>query len=121
MAIIKEITEKDPRDLYDLRLCLEAEPANLTAKYITDDEVAERRRINREFTHAFRARDLARMLDVRAQFYAVLVHATQDRWLAKVLIMLRDEAHVVRHARNRAPPSVDRVRLEQRSPASSAL
>ena len=98
MAIVKEITEKDLRDLYDLRLRLEAEAASLTAKYITDDEVAKLRDINREFTRAFRARDLARMLHVRAQFHAVLVHAAQNRWLAKMLIMLRDEAYVVRHA-----------------------
>jgi len=98
MAIVKEIAEKDLRDLYDLRLRLEAEGANLTAKYITDGELAKLRDINREFTRAFRARDLARMLHVRAQFHAVLVHAAQNRWLAKVLIMLRDEAYVVRHA-----------------------
>jgi DNA-binding GntR family transcriptional regulator len=98
VAIIKEVTEKDLRDLYDLRLRLEAEAANLTAKYITEDEVAKLRRINREFARAFRARDLGRMLDVRAQFHAVLVQATQNRWLAKVLMMLRDEAYVVRHA-----------------------
>ena len=114
VAIIKEITEKDLRDLYDLRLRLEAEAANLTAKYITDDEVAELRRINREFTRAFRARDLARMLDVRAQFHAVLVHATQDRWLAKVLIMLRDEAYVVRHAHWEDPSRAqDAIKMHQ--------
>jgi DNA-binding GntR family transcriptional regulator len=98
VAMIKDTTEKDLRDLYDLRLRLEAEAANLTAKYISDDDLAELRRINREFMAAFRARDLARMLEVRAQFHAVLVHATQNSWLAKILIMLRDEAYVVRHA-----------------------
>jgi DNA-binding GntR family transcriptional regulator len=98
VAMVKEITERDLRDLYDLRLRLEAEAANLTAKYITDEDVTELRRINREFMRAFRARDLARMLAIRAEFHAVLVHATQNSWLAKVLTMLRDEAYVVRHA-----------------------
>jgi DNA-binding GntR family transcriptional regulator len=98
VAIVKEITQKDLGDLYDLRLRLEAEAASLTAKHISDAELARLRGINREFIRAFRARDLARMLDVRAQFHAVLVQATQNSWLAKVLIMLRDEAYVVRHA-----------------------
>jgi DNA-binding GntR family transcriptional regulator len=98
VAVIKEITEKDLGDLYDLRLRLEAEAANLTAKNISDDELAQLRDINRDFIRAFRARDLARMLDVRATFHAVLVNATRNSWLAKVLVMLRDEAYVVRHA-----------------------
>jgi DNA-binding GntR family transcriptional regulator len=98
VAIIKEIPHKDLGDLYDLRLRLEAEAASLTAKYIGDGELARLRAINREFVRAFRARDLAHMLDERAQFHAVLVHATRNIWLAKVLIMLRDEAYVVRHA-----------------------
>ncbi len=98
VAVVKEITQKDLGDLYDLRLRLEADAAGLTAKYISDAELARLRSINREFVRAFRARDLARMLDVRAQFHAGLVHATHNSWLAKVLIMLRDEAYVVRHA-----------------------
>jgi DNA-binding GntR family transcriptional regulator len=114
VAIIKEITEKDLRDLYDLRLRLEAEAANLTTKYISDEEVAELRRINREFTLAFRARDLGRMLDVRAQFHALLVHATQNSWLAKVLILLRDEAYVVRHAHWEDPSRAqDAIKMHQ--------
>jgi DNA-binding GntR family transcriptional regulator len=114
VAIIKESSEKDLRDLYDLRLRLEAEAANLTAKYISDDEVAQLRSINREFTRAFAARDLARMLDVRAQFHAVLVNATQNRWLAKILMMLRDEAYVVRHAHWEDPARAqDAIKMHQ--------
>ena len=114
MATVKEITEKDLRDLYDLRLRLEAEAANLTAKYITDSEVSELRSINREFVRAFRARDLARMLRVRAQFHSVLVHATRNTWLAKMLIMLRDEAYVVRHAHWEDPSRArDAIKMHQ--------
>src|SRR5689334_7709189 len=37
------------------------------------------------------------MLDIRAPFHAILVQATRNRWLAEILIMLRDRAYVVRH------------------------
>jgi len=121
MATVKEITEKDLRDLYDLRLRLEAEAAKLTAKHMTASEIAELRRINREFARAFRARDLARMLYVRAEFHSVLVHATRNTWLAKVLIMLRDEAYVVRHAHWEDPSRArDAIKMHQEMIAALA-
>ena len=43
------------------------------------------------------------MLDVRAQFHAVLVQATRNMWLAKILVTLRDDAYVVRHAHWQEP------------------
>lgn len=98
VAVVKEITRKDMKDLYDLRLRLEARAAGLTAKHVSATELARLREINREFSRAYRARELGHMLDVRAQFHAVLVQATRNRWLAKVLVTLRDEAYAVRHA-----------------------
>jgi len=98
VAAVKEITEKSIRDLYRLRMKLESDAALLTAKNITARELMRLRAINSEFSRAYRARDLGRMLDVRAQFHAALVEATRDLWLTKILILLRDEAYPVRHA-----------------------
>jgi DNA-binding GntR family transcriptional regulator len=98
VAAVKEITEKSIRDLYRLRMKLESDAALLTARNITAQELMRLRAINSEFSRAYRARDLGRMLDVRAQFHAALVEATRDLWLARILIMLRDEAYPVRHA-----------------------
>ncbi len=98
VTVVREITEKSIRDLYRLRMKLESDAALLTAKNITAQELMRLRAINSEFSRAYRARDLGRMLDVRAQFHAALVEATRDLWLAKILVMLRDEAYPVRHA-----------------------
>jgi DNA-binding GntR family transcriptional regulator len=98
VAIVKEVTEKSIQDLYRLRVRLESEAALLTAKHITTAELQKLRHINREFAKAYRARNLGWMLDVRAQFHAALVEATRDTWLAKILILLREEAYVVRYA-----------------------
>jgi DNA-binding GntR family transcriptional regulator len=98
VAVVRDADRKSLEDLYALRLKFEDMAARLTATHITPKELAQLRAINREFSLAWRERDLGRMLAVRAQFHAVLVEATRNRWLAKILINLRDEAYAVRHA-----------------------
>jgi DNA-binding GntR family transcriptional regulator len=78
VAVVKEITEKSIRDLYRLRMKLESDAALLTRSTSTAQELMRLRAINSEFSRAYRARDLGRMLDVRAQFHAALVEATRD-------------------------------------------
>jgi DNA-binding GntR family transcriptional regulator len=103
VAVVREIDRKAIKDLYELRLQLEHMAAPLTVKHITTGELAKLREINREFSRAYRARELGWMLEVRAQFHAVLVQATRNRWLAKILITLRDDAYIVRHAHWQEP------------------
>jgi DNA-binding GntR family transcriptional regulator len=111
IAVVRGIQRKEVEDLYALRLKLEEIAARLTAKHIGAKEIARLRAINREFTLAWRARDLGHMLDLRAQFHAVLVEAAGNRWLAKVCVILRDDAYAVRHAHwqepERARQSID--------------
>ena len=97
VAVVVEIGRDDLRKLYDVREQMEGTAAVLTAANITSEELDELRRVNRQFGVALTKRDLVRMLDIRAQFHAILVHATRNRWLAEILIMLRDRAYVVRH------------------------
>jgi DNA-binding GntR family transcriptional regulator len=111
VAVVRDVNRKEVEDLYALRLKLEDMAARLTAKNISPEELTRLRAINRDFSRAWKARDLGHMLDLRAQFHAVLVEATRDRWLAKVLIILRDDAYAVRHAHwqepERARQSID--------------
>jgi DNA-binding GntR family transcriptional regulator len=114
IGVIKEITEKSVKDLYRLRMRLEADAALLTVRNITSPEIQRLRAINREFSRAYRARNLGRMLDVRAQFHAALVEATRDGWLPRILVILRDEAYVVRHAHWQDPARASQaIRMHQ--------
>jgi DNA-binding GntR family transcriptional regulator len=103
VAVVREVPRKALKDLYRLRLKLEHMAARLTAKHITAAELTQLRAINREFGRAWRDRDLARMLEVRAQFHGVLVQAARNQSLAKVLVTLREDAYVVRHAHWQEP------------------
>jgi DNA-binding GntR family transcriptional regulator len=97
VAVVMEVAGEDLQKLYELRLQMESNAAALTAANITASELDELRRINRQFGAALAKRDLVRMLEVRASFHANAVRATRNRWLAEILIMLRDRAYVVRH------------------------
>lgn len=97
VAVVVEIGRDDLRKLYEVREQMEGNAAGLTAANIAVEELDELRRVNRQFAIALGKRDLTRMLDVRAQFHAILVRATRNRWLAEILSMLRDRAYVVRH------------------------
>ena len=97
VAVIVEISAEDLRKLYDLRLELESSAALATAANITPAEIEEMSRINKQFGAALAKRDLVRMLEVRADFHAVAARATRNRWLADILVMLRERSYVVRH------------------------
>lgn len=97
VAIIREMSREEVEELYALRLWLERAAAVLTVRNIGTGEIARLKSINRQFAKAVAARDLVAMLDVRAQFHALLAAATRNRWLADMLITLRDYAYPIRH------------------------
>jgi len=97
VAVVAEIDGEDIHKLYAVRLMIEGYAAGLTAANITQREIAELRRINRRFRQALKQRDLARMLEVRAEFHAITASATRNRWLGEIMAGLRERAYAVRH------------------------
>lgn len=97
VAVVVEISPEDLRKLYELRLQLEAIAARQIVANITPDEIDRLRKINKQFRQALSQRDLVTMLEVRADFHAVLARAARNPWLEMVLVMLRERAYMVRH------------------------
>ncbi len=97
VAVVVDVGAEDLRKLYDLRIELESSAATAIVANITAAEIDQLRRVNRDFGRALAKRDLVRMLAVRAEFHGIAVRATRNRWLADILIMLRERSYVVRH------------------------
>lgn len=97
VAVVVDMSPQDLRQLYTLRLQMETTAAKQIAANITPEEIEQLKVINRKFKAALTQRDLLKMLEIRADFHAVLTRATRNRWLEMVLIMLRDKAYMVRH------------------------
>ncbi|ARP83482.1 hypothetical protein CAL12_23445 [Bordetella genomosp. 8] len=111
VAVVMEIGAEDLQKLYELRVKLEGAAALEVMKNITPKEIDKLAQINKKFGAALAKRDLVKMLEIRADFHATLMEATRNRWLAMILIMLRDKAYVVRHYHwqdfNRATATLD--------------
>ncbi len=97
-AVVRDVTREEVVELYALRLRLERWAALLTARHVTPGELARLEEINRRFEKAVAERDLPRMLDIKAEFHSTTAAATRNRWLADVLVSLRERAYVVRYA-----------------------
>ncbi len=98
VAVITVFKDSDLRDLYSLRVQMESYAAPLTAANISTAEIDELTRINKRYAAALAKRDLVQMLEVRAEFHALTSRATKNRWLAEILVVLRDRAYPVRHS-----------------------
>ena len=98
VAVITVFNDEELKDLYSLRVQMESYAAPLTVANITAAEIDELRRINKRYAAALAMRDLVQMLEVRAEFHALTSRATKNRWLAEILVMLRDRAYPVRHS-----------------------
>lgn len=97
IAQVLDLTAEDLEKLYELRLKLESEAAEAVVENMNDATIEELARINCQFASAVKARDLEEMLEVRSRFHATVVSAMDNRWLADVLISLREKAYVVRY------------------------
>ncbi len=98
VAVVRDITRREVKELYALRLRLERWAAALTVRHITPTEIARLEETNRRFEKAVAERDLPKMLDIKAEFHSTQVRATRNRWLADVLVTLREKAYAVRYA-----------------------
>lgn len=98
VAVIRDITRQEVEELYAVRFLLERTAADLTVRNITSEEIARLEEINRRFEKAVLERDLPKMLDIKAEFHETTANATRNRWLAEILINLREKAYVVRYA-----------------------
>jgi DNA-binding GntR family transcriptional regulator len=98
VAVIRDMSEEEIEELYSIRMRIERSAAILTCKNITESEIQQLKKANKRFGTAVKDRDLVEMLATRAEFHAILANATRNRWLANVMVMLREYAYPLRHA-----------------------
>ena len=97
VSVVRDLPLEEIEKLYALRIRLERAAAVLTAKHITSAEIMRLQQINARFAAAAERRDLAEMLEVRAEFHSTVAAATRNPFLSEILIDLRDKAYPVRH------------------------
>lgn len=115
IAQVLDLNAEDLAKLYELRLKLESEAADAIVANIDDETIKVLRMTNRELNAAIKRRDLEEMLDVRARFHAMLMGVMGNRWLADVLISLREKSYVIRYTHwQSAARARETVRLHEK-------
>lgn len=97
VVMVREVSLSEMKDLFDLRVRLEGDAALLAAKNITPQEIAELRDVNDRFVKAVSRSDVSQMIELRRRFHSITASATRNRWLADILVHLRDNAYQVGH------------------------
>jgi DNA-binding GntR family transcriptional regulator len=93
VVMVRDVSLPELKDLFYLRVRLEGDAALLAAKNITPKEIAELRDINSRFVKAVSRADVGQMIELRRLFHSITASATRNRWLADILVHLRDNAY----------------------------
>jgi DNA-binding GntR family transcriptional regulator len=96
---VAPLTGRDARDAFPVVAALHALAASLGVPRISDDELAAMRAANEEFARALSKGDVDRAVAADDRFHAVLVQASANREIARVLGRLMPKVSRLEQAR----------------------
>ena len=92
-AEVAHITEKDMRDVLEVRCTLEELAVELACKHVTPEYIAELRAANKIFESAIVSRDLMSIVDADVQFHDVVYSMTGNARLIQIINKLREQMY----------------------------
>lgn len=92
-AEVAHITEKDMRDVLEVRCTLEELAVELACKHVTPEYIAELRAANKIFESAIVSRDLMSIVDADVQFHDVIYSMTGNARLIQIINKLREQMY----------------------------
>jgi DNA-binding GntR family transcriptional regulator len=92
-AEVAHITEKDMRDVLEVRCTLEELAVELACKKATPENIAELRSANKVFESAIVSRDLMSIVDADVQFHDVIYSMTDNQRLIQIINKLREQMY----------------------------
>jgi DNA-binding GntR family transcriptional regulator len=93
VAVVRDASREELRDLFALRIRLEKDAAILLTGRITPAEIEQLRQTNARFAKAVAKRDLNQIIQLRGTFHSLAVSAVGNRWFAEILMDLRDKCY----------------------------
>lgn len=92
-AEVAHITEKDMRDVLEVRCTLEELAVELACKHVAPEYIAELRAANKIFESAIVSRDLMSIVDADVQFHDVIYSMTGNARLIQIINKLREQMY----------------------------
>lgn len=92
-AEVAHITEKDMRDVLEVRCTLEELAVTLACKNVTDERISELRAANKVFEAAIISKDVVNIVDADVQFHDIIYAMTDNARLIQIINKLREQMY----------------------------
>lgn len=92
-AEVAKITEKDLRDVLEVRASLEELAITLACERITDEKIAELKSALEQFRTVIKGKDVTKIAQMDVAFHDVIFEATQNARLVQMVNNLREQMY----------------------------
>lgn len=92
-AIVAGISDKDMRDVLEVRITLEELAVSLCTDRITDDDIKNLKNANKEFKKAVSEGDLLKIAEADVAFHDVIYSVTDNKRLLQIINELREQIY----------------------------
>lgn len=92
-AEVAHITEKDMRDVLEVRATLEELVVALACKNVTDEKLAELKAANKLFETAIVSKDVVNIVDADVHFHDIIYTMTNNARLIQIINNLREQMY----------------------------
>ncbi len=92
-AEVAHITEKDMRDVLEVRCTLEELAMELACKNVTDEYIADLKAANKVFEAAIVSKDIVSIVDADVHFHDVIYAMTNNARLIQIINKLREQMY----------------------------
>ena len=92
-AEVAHITEKDMRDVLEVRSTLEELAVTLACKNVTDEVIEALKASNKVFESAIVSKDVVKIVDADVHFHDVIYNSTHNQRLIQIINNLREQMY----------------------------
>lgn len=92
-AEVAHITEKDMRDVLEVRATLEKLAVTLACKNVSESKIAELKSANKVFESAIVSKDVVNIVDADVHFHDVIYSMTNNERLIQIINNLREQMY----------------------------
>lgn len=117
--IVSMLSEKEARDIYELRAMLEGQTARLFVERASDSLVAALRHAVEDIGRGHDAHDMVGVIASSDEFYSVLTEGAANRSLSQTLLTIQNRLALFRFSSTRWPGRSERSMAELRDIADA--
>lgn len=92
-AVVASISEKDMRDVLEVRITLEELAVKLAVKNMTEEDIAMLKKAGQAFENAVISRDIVNIVEADVAFHDIIYNKTENNRLIQIISNLREQMY----------------------------